>query len=555
MAVVASGQSRVRLAPSNVDELLATARQALTEGDVDRAARLAEAAVQTGADHPLLLSLAAYRRELAGDLDSALDLLGRALERSPADPSILNSVGVCHSKAGRPEAALAAFDAALARRPGFAPARHGRGLALAALDRADEAWAEHEAAAVVDPAYPEPPGALAALAVERKDFGAARAFAKLALGLDPHQPAASLAMASVESHDGDQQGAAARLRALIDRGDLAPLHLASAQRQLADALDAMVRPDEAMAAYAAANETLRGLYAPAFREAGAEMGVEACARLLAWFDTADPRDWAAPAPVSTAGGEAGHVFLVGFPRSGTTLLEQVLASHPGIICLEEKPTLDDLTPRFFQDDAGLERLSRLDPDEAVRLGDDYWRKVRAFGVEPAGKVFVDKLPLNTLFLPLIAKLFPRARVILAIRDPRDVILSCFRRRFRPNTMVIEYTDLRRTAQFYGGVMALADVYRRKLDLPVHVHRHERLVEDFGGEARDLCAFLDLDWDPAMTDFAATARRRDIRTPSAEQVRRGLYREGIGQWRRYSGALAAVEDELRPWIERFGYPPA
>ena len=439
-------------------------------------------------------------------------------------------------------------------RPTFAPGHHGRGLALAALGDAEAARQAHEQAAALDPAYPDPVGALAALAAEAKDLDAARAYAAKALGLDPHQSSAVLALATLEVAERAFVPALARLEDLLagkGAAPLAPLHLASAYRLMADALDALDRPDEAMAAYAAANRELRQVYAPP-GGSGVELGVEHCRRLLDYFHLAPPQDWG-PATPAAAGPASGHAFLVGFPRSGTTLLEQVLASHDQVTALEEQPTLEPLIGDFFSDSAGLDRLAALKPEEAAELVAQYWARVRGFGVEPAGKLFIDKLPLNTIYLPLVAKLFPDAKIILAIRDPRDVVISCFRRRFRPNTMVIEYTDLERTALFYDGVMRLAQLYRQILPLPVHQHRHERLVEDFDAETQALCGFLGLTWSSGMRDFVETANRRDIRTPSAAQVRRGLYKDGMGQWRRYAKGLEPVAAILAPWVKTYGYP--
>ena len=197
----------------------------------------------------------------------------------------------------------------------------------------------------------------------------------------------------------------------------------------------------------------------------------------------------------------------------------------------------------------------MDPATADREREAYWRRVRDFGVDVRGRVFVDKHPLSTLWLPYMAKLFPEAKVLFALRDPRDVVLSCFRRRFLMNGAMYNFTDLGETADFYAETMALSDVYRRLLSLKWYDHRHEDLVQDFSAETRRLCAFLGLEWTEKLRDFAETAKRRDVQTPSAQQVRRGLYREGMGQWRAYAEGMDAALPVLEPWVERFGYPAA
>jgi len=534
---------------------LQAVQAALGRQDISAAVRLADQALARGETHPLFMNLVAHQLQLEGRIGEALDLLHRALDMAPKDAFILNSIGNCFTQVGAPDQALMAFQSALSVQPDLAQAHHGCGLALSALGDRKGAYRAQRQAALLAPDFADPVGALAAMFVEDDDAKQAREHAHRALAIDPRQNAAVLALATLDVREGAHEAALARLDSRIAAGGLPPLHAASALRLRADALDALDRPNEAMEAYAAANQQLRYVYSPD-SDIAPELGVERAGRLLHYFETAKAADWTAAASArATGAGERGHVFLVGFPRSGTTLLEQVLASHPAVVALEEKPTLDPAIAEFFADTAGLDRLANLSAEEADRQREAYWTRVRGFGVDPTAKVFVDKMPLNTLYLPLIAKLFPDARIILAIRDPRDVVVSCFRRRFSANVMVIEFTDLQRAARLYDGVMRLAQVYRRLLALPIHEHRHEALVEDLEGQARALCAFLDLPWDEAMLAFVETANRRDIRTPSAPQVRRGIYQESVGQWRRYGDTIGAIQPILAPWVEAFGYPAA
>jgi tetratricopeptide (TPR) repeat protein len=515
--------------PVSGGDVIADVDAALASGDFVRAAGLAQTALAQGHESPLLLNLAAYGLELEGRLIEAMALLERALRLAPTDPTILNGLGHNHSKQGQHAEALRAFEAAISLAPAYAAAHNGRGLALEVLGDPDGAWASQDTAARLDPANAD--------------------------ALDPFQSAATLSLAMLEQREGDQAGVVKRVRKLLDHGGLTPLHEASAQRLLADALDAQGHAAEAFPAYAAANRLLRHAHQATFGREGVEGGVALTERLTAYFGATTISAWKGAAGSASEGGDvAEHVFLVGFPRSGTTLLEQVLASHPKIVALEEKATLGDVGAFFFTN-PDLDRLSKLKKADAERLRSEYWARVRANGVDPTGKVFVDKLPLATLWLPYIAKLFPKAKVLFARRDPRDVVLSCFRRRFLVNGALYAFTELGELATFYAGVMGLAEVYREKLPLAWQVHRHEDLVGDFDKEAQAICDFVGVEWDVAMRDFAETAKRRDVRTPSVNQVRRGLYREGMGQWRAYAEGMAPVLPTLQPWAERFGYPAA
>jgi len=243
---------------------------------------------------------------------------------------------------------------------------------------------------------------------------------------------------------------------------------------------------------------------------------------------------------------------MGFPRSGTTLLEQVLAGHPDVVALEEAPTFAEAYAEFMTGDDDLRRLAHLSETDAAAWRERYWSVVREHGAEPAGRVFLDKAPAGTLYLPLVAKLFPEAKVLFAVRDPRDVVLSCFRNNFQLNAMTYAFTDLAQTAACYDACMTMAEVYRRVLTLDLREVRHEPLVEDFDGELAAIAAFLGIEVTPSMADIAGTSASRIVRTPSAAQVRAGLNRRGLARWRAYEGELAPVLPALKPWVERWGY---
>lgn len=534
------------------DQALSAIDQALGANRIDAAVAIARQAEGQGVEHPLILNLVAFGLENEGQFPEALKRLDRALRLEPENVLTLCAIGQCLSKQGRARDSLEAFDAAISLLPSHAPAHHGRGMAQAALGDAEAAWQSETLAARLDPNYPDPPGALAELALNRGEPQIARVRAREALALDPFQPAATQALAALAAQDNQPEAAVKLLDGLLRRGGLAPLHEAVARRLYADQLEKLNRFDEAFASYELANEALWRVHGIGLEITQVETATPMCRRLNRYFSQAPAAAWG-PASETAASPATAHVFLVGFVRSGTTLLEQVLASHPDIVALEEKPTLRALTAEYFSDDAGLDRLAAMTEAEAEPLRQAYWRSVAEYGVDVAGKVFVDKAPLSTIWQPLISRLFPQARILFAVRDPRDVAVSCFRHAFLVNAMTGAFADLQQTADFYSEVMSLAEIYADKLPLPVLRHRHEDLIEDFEGQVRSICEFVGVPWDPAMLDFVSTARRRDIRTPSADQVRQGLNRSGMAQWRRYQSQLAPVLPTLGPWVERFGYP--
>ncbi len=178
--------------------------------------------------------------------------------------------------------------------------------------------------------------------------------------------------------------------------------------------------------------------------------------------------------------------------------------------------------------------------------------MRDTGIDLAGKVFVDKHPLHSLKLPLIARLFPQAKILFAHRDPRDVVLSCFRRRFAMNPAMYQLLQLDSAAAFYDATMRLAELARPLLGLEWQVVRYEDLVEDFEKQLRGVCEAIGLDWVPNLADFASRAQARERATPSTAQLARGLDKSGVGHWRHYRSSLEPVMPVLNPWVERFGY---
>jgi hypothetical protein len=316
-------------------------------------------------------------------------------------------------------------------------------------------------------------------------------------------------------------------------------------------LDAKDYIDEAFAAYSTCNQELQHFYAPHFT---AQLTALNFARSMNhYFDTTRQETWKSNAPADARRtGAKAHVFILGFFRSGTTLLEVVLEGHPNIVSLEENESLIDAVNEFMQRPEDLERFAVASPATLERLRAAYWRRVAVAGADVMGKMFVDKNPLNSLKLPLIARLFPNAKILFACRDPRDVVLSCFRHRFKMSAPVYELLTLEGTANYYAAVMQTIVRLSPLLALDICLVRHEDVVTEFAREMKRICAFLGIEWDPAMGDFALRTKNRGALTPSTAQLAKGLNTEGLGQWRRYLSHMAPVMPVLRPWIERFYY---
>jgi Flp pilus assembly protein TadD len=525
--------------------------EAARSGAHAQAAALAEAALAGGLEHPLLLNAAALKLERDGRLADAERLLRRAVHIAPDDASARNALGLCLMQLDRPGEALAEFETLLKLSPTVPFAHTSHGNALLALGAVTEAEASYRRALAIDPGQALAMAGLAHIGSRRGAYPAGRMWAEKALAVVPGFPDAVMSLAAAELGEYDAGGAERRLRALLSDSRLAPLDRAYANGLLGDALDAQRRSSEAFSAYSQCNETLQRIYAARF--ASGSNALDYVRSMTRFFEGAAPQVWKVPVPLAVdRAGAAGHVFLLGFPRSGTTLLEIILEGHSKVVSLEEQESLIDAVHEFMQQPDDLDRLSRATPAKLESLRAAYWQRVADAGVAVAGKVFVDKNPLNTIKLPLIARLFPNAKILFACRDPRDVVLSCFRHRFKMSAPIYELLSLEGAARYYDAVMRLLVRLTACLSLDLCLVRHEDLVTEFTREMKRICAFLALDWEPAMGDFALRTRDRAKVTPSTAQLARGLNTEGVGPWLRYRTQMDPLLPLLEPWVQRFLY---
>jgi tetratricopeptide (TPR) repeat protein len=507
----------------------------------------ARSALQQGLEHPLLLNLAALGLEQEGRGAEAEPLLRRAVEIAPRDVSCRNALGLCLLRLGRPQEALEQFDAVLGLEPQLAYVHVNRGHALHALGVPAAAGQSYRRALDIDPNQAMALAGVASIACWRGAYDQARAPAEKALATSPALPEALMSLAEVELADGALGRAEGRVRELLASSSLPASQRAHAQGLLGDILDGAGHCEQAFVAYTACNETLRQLNAGRFPNAR-----EYVESLAAWWDRAaqshSPRR---RGPLGRAGA-AKHVFVLGFLRSGTTLLGAVLEGHPGVATLKEEECLVDAVHEFLRRPEDLERLARASPETLTRFRAAYWHRVAAAGADVTGKVFVDACALNSLKLPLIAKLFPQASILFSCRDPRDLVLSCFTHRFRPSAPAFELLTLQGAARYYVAVTDLLLRLTQLLALDVCLVRHEDMVGAFGREMVRVCEFLGLEWHAAMGDFALRAGTDEEPLSAVAQLVRGLGTEGIGRWRRYRRQLEPVAGLLAPWIERFLY---
>jgi len=286
--------------------------------------------------------------------------------------------------------------------------------------------------------------------------------------------------------------------------------------RLGDLLDKAGRYEDAFRAYEEANRLIARPYDAA--------GVEA--QFTRVIESWTPETFAA-APRSTLTTER-PIFIVGMPRSGTSVAEQILAAHPAVRAGGElvhisKLVSDRVTPAPLP---LLEQPASDPPDELARAGAAY---LETFGRLPKQiERITDKLPMNFLHLGLIAQLFPRARIIHCTRDPRDTCLSCYFHAFDGDIRYAQSLD--HLTHFYNQYQRLTAHWSGIIDLPILEFRYESLVENAEERMRELVSFAGLEWNDACARFHESDRA--VSTASADQVRSPIYASSVERWRNY-----------------------
>jgi tetratricopeptide (TPR) repeat protein len=513
---------------------------ALFNNDIGRAANLSENALANGEVHEMLFSIAALWRQQMGDARGAVDLHRTAVQLAPENPSVLAAAADSLRFTGQLNESLSLFDEALAQDPMLVAAWYGRALALESTGALDEARRSYRRVAELAPATAPGFAGLATTSAQLGDIDEARKYAAEAYRLAPDEPLVKMALARSHFASGDDALAIDLLRDLAGRIEIHGQDAVSVLTLLGDVYDRQGNNEHAFNAYQEANFRFAEMHAGPNAPPIARKRVEDIDKALASMPA---KSWNAEFPRGDMTATQ-HIFLTGFPRSGTTLVEQALASLPDVVTLEEAPTLDDAGEHLTG--AGIAALPQVPEDEAQHLRAAYWRRVEEAGVDVAGKIFVDMDPFKGPALPLIARLFPKAKIIIMRRDPRDVIWSCFRRSFVFSSAAYEFTTLERAARHYDAVMQTIERSLAIFPLASLPVQYEALVKDFDHVTREICDFAGIPWAADVHNFGKTAQRGRVRTASAAQVRGQLF-DGSGQWRAYADKIRPILPILEPWL--------
>ena len=502
--------------------------------------------------------------------DEALTSYIKALNLKPDDPGILNNLGLALVNLGRYEKALPYFNKAIAVQPDYADAYFNLAGALTELDhneealsncdkvivlqpdraeahlrrgqilrgllRHEEARDSYRAALVLQPGLAEAHVGLGTLSMEAGDNAEATESLLKAIEADPECIAAFFNLATL-NHYVQDSALLERLQSLYEKRAARPQEDRIAlDFAMGRALEKMKRYDEAFSAYEEGN----GLHYAAhpFDESSEDRlrdnTISRYTREL--FEECRALSGTLPPPAD----DRVPVFIVGMPRSGTTLIEQVLGSHPAVYGAGELRAIDEAAGKAFtamQNSSGMETsLLRL-----REIGQDYMERV--WHLAPDAHFITDKMPGNFRSLGLIHLMLPNAKIIHATRDAMDNCFSCYALKFNKGhnysydqgALGRYYLRYRRMMEHWHSVLPEGQI----LDL-----RYEDNVADLEGETRRLLAYLGLPWDPACLKFYEN--RRAVRTASLNQVRQPIYTSSVARWKHF-------EKHLGPLLEIVGKP--
>ncbi len=587
----------LEIKPDYVDALVGLGGILIETGRIEEAERCCRKALRLQPGAPRLLYNLGAVLIARGAFDEAIARTREALAAAPDYAEAHANLGTALLGIEDFAAAAAALGEAIRLKPDYADAHHNLGLVHLSEGRIEEAIACFKKAIALRPGYVEAHVSLANTWRRLGDWVEACAAYDAALAIRPGDASALLGSGFTLIDKGDAEGAKARFDAIPDARNQVPAAVAGKARALAllgeneaalalvapEAGDAPISPERAAAfgrladRFGRADEA-RALMVEALERPGLmrEQRLElhfslgglldrtgdydpAFAHFAAGNDLAptrfDPDRFArfagrlieayAPERVATmprSGNDTDvPVFIVGTPRSGTSLVEQILSRHPAVAAAGERNDIARALamigggPLMYEQHA--EMLAGLERSEIEAIAARYLATTPG----PARPRITDKMPYNFMHLGFIAQLFPGARIVHCRREPMDSCLSCYFQNFSHGNF--QTYRLAHLGAFYHVYEAMMAHWHAVLDLPILDLSYEALVADLEGESRRLVAFLGLDWDPRCLRFHES--KRIVNTASFDQVRRPLYSDSVGRWRRYAAHLEPLREALGP----------
>lgn len=480
----------------------------------------------------------------------ALVFFENLLESSPDDIDALSNQGLCLHALGRWQQALHTYTRALTTHPEHGATHFYLGCLYNEQKQTDSARKHLDAALAINPEDVEAYVELIGLLEQTQQLELAMRQLTRALRIAPQHPGLHLEGMRLARRRGAMDEAQQHLKAIDPRG-LSARQAQSYWFECGVLQDRLNNPQAAMSAFVRGN----ALAATSPRRHGIDR--EAFGRRNMHLQT-----WLRSAAAGAQRQESDPLFqarfrpafLVGFPRSGTTLLDTMLDAHSDVVSIEERPTLELAIEEVLSAHGGYpDGLSRLDAAGVAALQSSYLKQAERWLHEGFSGLLLDKLPLRLLRVPLLHRLFPTAPIVFALRHPCDVVLSNFMQQYDPNEAFVHFDTLQDSAQLYAQVMTSWRLIVETLSIKPHYVRYESLIANPQAVLAETCAALELQMQPGMLDTQTRlAGRQPLRTNSYQQVAEPVYTRAVDRWRRYEAWLKPVLPILEPHIQWLGY---
>lgn len=541
------------LSPIATQTALTDARAALGRGDLETVQRLTKKLLRSDNRNADALGLLGNALADGGAFEEAMRYLERAISIAP-NPDRFNDLGIALAGLGRHQDAVEAYQQSLSAAPGVGVVLNNLGLAQFELGLTEDAIDSYNGAIAAAPQNPFIRYNLFEALERRNRLSELRTAVDATTSVIGAHPQFALAEATLAKAEKDYDRAVQILSDVRPDRDgnmiLDPKFWRKRAHMLGDLFDRTGDTEQAMAAFRESNRLI-DLHE---RPAGVNKHdyLARITMLSNYFEEADTSAWPELEPDD---GYTDPVFLVGFPRSGTTLLDVILRGHAEIATLEEYPLISAAVTALKKcDDGEPNAIGTLTVEQMSSIRAAYFdARTGHLDANASDKpVIIDKLPLNLIEAGFIHRIFPKAKFILALRHPCDSVLSCYMHTFKLNSAMANFLNLDDTVHLYNQAFSLWDLYRRRLPLSVYEIRYEDIVADLEGTIRPLIEFLKLGWDPAVLDHTGTAKKTRIDTPSYNQVVEPIYKRADGRWTKYRDAFDPLMPTLTPWIEKHGY---
>ncbi len=540
--------ARARLALGHKREALEICDRALAADPADAGLHLARGQILLETGHPVEAAEAlrrAVRFSQGGAVEKAwlgrallkLDRLreareaiGEAAEKAPENADVLRALGLLHAREGEDEKAAEAFARALEKGPEDARTHALLARALGALRREAEALSHFDRAIALDPGLAFAYARRAALHQARGDFEAAEADFRKAIALEPEN-GETYRIFSASHRFRPDDPLLEQMRAVWAREDLSGKDRMNLGFALAKAMEDIRAHDRVFTYLRPANDLMRERFPYDINQRAAE--VEKVKKAFEGFDFTQPFD----------GGyeDFAPIFVTGMPRSGTTLVEQIIASHSRVSAAGEVGEFSREGYKLIARPKGpFRRLEEVTPEEITTLGRRYADHMR--GLFPEAERITDKSIQTYLLMGLVRLALPRAHVVVVRRDPRDNLLSIYKNVFHEGTHRYAY-NLRDLGRYYRLFEEMIDFWRAKLPGYFHEISYDDLTASPEEEARRLLAACDLEWEDQCLEFHKNRNRVD--TLSLYQVRQPIYRSSVRAWERYESELGELFEALGP----------